>query len=107
MQDKFMGMLGLAMRAGKLRSGEFGTEKSVKEGRAKLVILAGDASDNTKKKFRNMCEYRSVPYCEHSTKAGLGSAIGKEERSSLSIEDEGFAIQMKRILEVNANVGRE
>lgn len=105
MQDKFMGILGLSQRAGKVKSGEFSTEKSLKAGKAKLVILAGDASDNTKKKFRNMCAYRQVPCFEYGTKEELGHAIGKEERSSLSIEDEGFMVQMKRILEVNANVG--
>ncbi len=104
MQNKFIGMLGLSQRAGKVKSGEFSTEKSVKEGKSKLVIVAEDASENTRKKFRNMCEYRKVPYFVYSTKAELGKAIGREERSSLSIEDEGFMIQIKRILEENANV---
>lgn len=97
-------MLGLAMRAGKVKSGEFSTEKSAKGGKSRLVIIAADASDNTKKKFRNICEYRSIPYLEYGSKELLGRIIGKEERSSLSIEDEGFAIQMKQILEVNGNV---
>ena len=48
-----MSYLGLATRAGKVQSGEFSTEKSVKSGKAALVLVAGDASDNTKKKFTN------------------------------------------------------
>ena len=54
--DKILSLVGLATRAGKTASGEFCTEKEVKTGRAALVIVAGDASENTKKKFRDMCE---------------------------------------------------
>lgn len=54
--NKTLSMISLATKAGKTKSGEFMTEKEVKEGRAHLVIVADDASDNTKKKFQNMCE---------------------------------------------------
>ena len=49
--DKIVSMIGLAKRAGKLVSGEFSTEQAVKKGLVRLVIVAGDASDNTKKLF--------------------------------------------------------
>ena len=55
--SKVLSMLGLAAKAGKVASGEFSTEKEVKSGNACLVIVAEDASDNTKKMFRNMCKY--------------------------------------------------
>ena len=48
-EKKVFSYLGLATRAGALASGEFMTEKVVKAGTAKLVIVATDASDNTKK----------------------------------------------------------
>ena len=51
MQNKILSLVGLAMKAGKVVSGEFSTEKAVKEGKASLVIVAEDASDNTKKLF--------------------------------------------------------
>ena len=60
-RDKVSSLLGLATKAGKISSGEFMTEKMVKTGKAFLVMVAEDASDNTKKKFRNMCEYYEVP----------------------------------------------
>ena len=53
-------MLGMAAKAGKVASGEFMTENAVKSGEAALVIVAEDASDNTKKKFNNMCEYYKI-----------------------------------------------
>lgn len=89
-RDKVLSYLGLATRAGKIQSGEFSTEKSVKSGKAELVIVAEDASDNTKKKFKNMCTFYEVPFYVYGTKEALGACIGKEFRASLALEDTGF-----------------
>ena len=83
--DPALRMLGLAAKAGKVASGEFMTENSVKTG------MAADASDNTKKKFRNMCEFYEVPMYEFGIKDVLGHSIGKEFRASLAVNDEGLA----------------
>ena len=48
MNNKFLGMLGLAKRAGKVQTGEDICSKAVKSGVSKLIIVACDASDNTK-----------------------------------------------------------
>lgn len=85
------GMLGLAMRAGKVASGEFAAEKALKENKAYLVIVAREASENTQKKFRNMCQHYKVPYFVFGTKEELGHMIGKEYRASLAVCDKNFA----------------
>ena len=89
-QDKALAMIGLAQKAGKIVSGEFATEKAVKTGKAALVIVAGDASENTKKMFTNMCAFYEVPVYIYSDKETLGHAIGKQFRASLAVVDEGF-----------------
>ena len=89
--DKVLSMLGLAAKAGTIASGEFSTEKSVKEGKAFLVIVAEDASDNTKKHFRDMTTFYEVPMYVYATKELLGHAIGKEFRASLAVNSENFA----------------
>ena len=89
--NKTYGMIGMAMKAGKLVSGEFATEKAVKSGKAALVIVSGAASENTKKKFRNMCDYYKVPIYFCGEKEELGHAIGKEFRASLAVLDAGLA----------------
>lgn len=91
MKDKVLGILGIAMRAGGLVSGEFSTEKLIKSGKAKLVIVAGDASYNTKKLFYDKCKFYQVDVYEYSNKADLGAVIGKGERSSIGINDEELA----------------
>ena len=54
MTDKALSMIGLATKAGKIASGEFAVESAVRKGKACLVIIASDASDNTKKSFNDM-----------------------------------------------------
>ena len=51
-KNKIFSLLGLATRSRNLVSGEFSSEKAVKGGKAFLVIVAEDASDNTKKLIR-------------------------------------------------------
>ena len=91
MKHKALSYIGLATKAGKTASGEFSTEKSVKSGRACLVIVSEEASENTKKMFRNMCTYYKVPYYEFGGKEELGHATGKKMRASLAVQDPGFS----------------
>jgi ribosomal protein L7Ae-like RNA K-turn-binding protein len=86
-QDKILSLIGLATRAGKTASGEFSTEKAVKSGKAYVVLVSAEASDNTKKKFHNMCTYYEVPVYDYGTKEQLGKAMGKEFRASLAVTD--------------------
>ena len=52
--NRVLSLLGLSKKAGRLVSGEFSTETAVKTGKACLVLVSREASENTKKKFRNM-----------------------------------------------------
>ena len=99
-EKKLFGMIGLAQRAGKLRTGEFMTEKSVKSGRSKLCLIASDASEATRKRFMDMCRLRKVPVliCDFD-KETLGHTAGKELRSSASVEDAGFAGKISQLIE--------
>ena len=90
-QNKVLSLLGLSARAGKLASGEYSAETAVKSGKAALVIVAEDASANTKKLFHDKCSFYEVPIFEYGTKEMLGHAIGKELRASVAVLDEGLA----------------
>ena len=89
--DRVISMISIAAKGRNLVSGEFAVEKAVKCGKAYLVVVAEDASDNTKKQFRNMCEFYHVPIKESWTKDELGRATGKTFRASLAVTDEGLA----------------
>ena len=97
--NKVLSLLGLATKAGTVARGEFSTEKSVKSGRGFLVLVADDASQNTKKKFQNMCDFYEVPIYFIADKEELGKFCGKEFRASLAVQDENFAKAMLKELQ--------
>ena len=103
-KDNVLSMIGLATKAGKISSGEFSVEKSVKAAQAHLVIVAEDASDNTRKMFSNMCTYYNVPICVFGTKEELGHWVGKAQRASICILDEGFAKSVLKKISLNMEV---
>ncbi len=103
MTDKVLSMIGMAMRAGKLVSGEFAVEKSVKSHKAYLVIVATDSSDNSKKNYDNMCHFYRTELHYYGTKETLGAAIGKEYRASIAVQDENFAKAILAKLEAAEN----
>lgn len=98
-RKKILNLLGLAAKAGKVASGEFMTEKTVKSGKADLVVVSEDASENTRTMFFNMCTYYKVPMYVFGKKEELGHAIGKELRASLAVTDAGFSRALKGELE--------
>lgn len=100
-KNRVLGLLGLAEKAGKVQSGEFSTEKAVKSGRAFLCLVSEEASENTKKLFRNMCTYYEVPYYEFGSKDELGHATGKAMRASLAVVDPGFSEAIRKQIDVN------
>lgn len=90
-QNKVFSLLGIAMRGHNLVSGELQTLDAIKKGSAMLVIIAEDASDNTRKLFTDKCSFYEVPVYSYGTKENLGRAIGKDLRSSLGVCDAGLA----------------
>jgi ribosomal protein L7Ae-like RNA K-turn-binding protein len=89
-------LIGLAYRARGVASGEDACLNQIRTSYACLVILARDAGENTKKKFRDKCRSYSVPLIEVLDKERLGKAIGKESRAVVAITNRGLA---KRIQE--------
>ena len=90
-QNKIYSLLGIAMRGRNLVSGEFQTLEAIKKGSAVLVIIAEDASDNTKKLFSDKCLFYQVPVFQYGTREELGKAVGKDLRSSVGVCDAGLA----------------
>ncbi|UKS29846.1 ribosomal L7Ae/L30e/S12e/Gadd45 family protein [Paenibacillus sp. HWE-109] len=104
MNPKFLSQLGLAMRAGKLVTGDEGVFKAIRGGEAKLVIMAEDASANTRKKFQDKCQFYGVKLLEIGTKYELGRSIGKEMRVTIGVLDGGFAQMLQKSQENPAEV---
>ena len=100
MTNKILALLGLMMKSGSLTSGESLTEAAIREKKALLVIVANDASENTKKLFTNQCNSKNIPLYFYSDKDSLGHAIGKPYRASIAVLDKGFCEAIKKQLDL-------
>ena len=103
--NKVYSLLGLCMRAGKLKSGEFATLEAIRKGTAKLVIVSSDASENTTKQFSDKCKFYKVPIVFFGDKESLGHAIGKDVRTSLAITDTGLSESLRKNLLIEEQDG--
>jgi len=99
MVERIYTFLGLATKAGKLLSGDETCERALKSGKVYLVIVSEDASDNTKKKFKDMCSYRDIGIRYFGEKELLGKFTGKKIRSVIAIAERGFAEHLKEMID--------
>jgi ribosomal protein L7Ae-like RNA K-turn-binding protein len=97
-KKKACSLIGLAFKAGKLVSGEDTTLIELKKNKLSLVIIAEDASDNTKKLFIDKTTFRKVPYIISLSKDDFGIALGKSGRAVIGIKGKGFTNKIKSLL---------
>ena len=90
--DKAAGYLGIARKAGYL---EIGTEKcgaAVRSGKAKLLLLASDASDNTRRRAEGFISGRKTPLAVlPGDKEKLSGITGTPNCAMLALTDIGLA----------------
>lgn len=98
MENRIYQMIALCQKARKLVAGEFACKKAVLEKEALLVIVATDASKNTKKLFNDKTSYRNIECVEWGTKENLGSTLGKEPRAVIAIVDINFATKIGQMI---------
>ena len=96
---KIASLLSLSAKAGFLRTGEETAEKLLRNGGAELVIIAGDASDNTKKKFVNKCFFYDRPVRVFGDRAVLSKCVGKNNRTVFAVTDGGFAARLQILID--------
>ena len=99
MDRRISSILSLCSRAGMLATGEEMAEKLLKSGDAQLVIIAGDASDNTKKKFVNKCFFYQKPCRVFGERAVMSKSVGKNNRTVYVVTDSGFATRLQALID--------
>lgn len=91
MNTKIKNLLTLAAKSGNIVSGDETCINYLKKNAIYLLIVAGDASENTKKKFNDKAFYRDTPIRFWQDKEELGGTIGKGSRTVIGIIDKNFA----------------
>lgn len=97
--NKFFNFLGLAKRSGNLIEGYSKCDEQRNRRSFYLVIVSDDASNSTKKKFKNHCIEKKIPLIEDFSKEELGNPIGREELKILAVVDKNMAEKLISLYE--------
>ena len=92
MTDKASNYLGIMRKAGALAIGEVESGAAVKSGKAVLLCLAKDASDNAQHRAEGFIYQRNTPLIRLPyEKETIAHLVGKRGCSMISLLDPGFA----------------
>ena len=92
MKDKALNFLGLMRKANALMVGETDTGAAARGDKAKLVMIAADASDNAFSRAKGFVYGRNIPLVKLPfTKEELSEHLGKNGCSMAAVCDIGFA----------------
>ena len=91
MTDNALNLLGLALRGSNLAVGEEPVREACMTRRAKLVLTAADAADNSIHRCRRWAEESGVPWIQVSwDKETLGNALGRKLCAVAALTDRGL-----------------
>lgn len=89
--SKVLGLIGLAMKAGKISFGADSVEQDIKKNKVKLILIANNASDRTKNRFEKLATDCNIPIIINQTIEELSKAIGKSNKAVIGVKDINFA----------------
>lgn len=96
--NKVYGLLGLAMKAGKIAFGTDSCLDLIEKRKVKLIIVAEDSSERTISNFQNKCKENHVNFYLFGKKDDLSKAIGKVNKTVVGVKDKNLAGAIQKIL---------
>ncbi len=96
MENKALGLLGIARRAGHAVIGFDAVKAALQNGKAHIVLFAADRSEKTEKELRFAAQSSPCPIqVLAADKAALSRALGLQKPVAVvAIDDRGFATAM-------------
>ena len=92
MRDKLLNLLGLMRKAGAIELGETNTGNACRDGKAKVLLLASDASDNAGRRAESFVNgRRTVLIRSPFTKEEISEKVGVGGCSMAALTALGFA----------------
>ena len=103
--DKVLRLLGLATRAGKIAFGTDSVIETINKNKAKLVIVAEDASERTKTNIQNEANKKNIQVRIYSNIDAISKNIGKDNKAVICIKDENFSKEMLKLIDGGEAIG--
>ena len=89
--------MGLSSRAGKICFGTDSTIENIEKRKVKLLIIAKDSSERTKKRFFELSEKYNIHIIEFGTIDEISKAIGKQNKAVIGIKDINLGKEIEKI----------
>ena len=105
MDNKIYGLLGLARKAGKISFGTQSCIEAIEKRKAKLVIIAEDCSDRTKKNFEEISKTANVQMRVIGTIENISKCIGQNNKAVIVVKDENFAKEIIKKIDGGEIIG--
>ena len=93
------------MKAGALSFGTDSCMELIQKKKVKLILVANDAAERTKKNFEMACKQNQIPICFYGTIEDLSRAIGKPNKAIFGIKNQSFAIEIQKIINGGEVIG--
>ena len=103
--DKVLRLLGLATRAGKIAFGTESVIDTINKHKAKLVLIALDSADRTKRNIIRVAEENNVPARVYGSIESISRNIGKDNKAVVCIKDINFSKEMLKIIDGGEAIG--
>ena len=100
--DRALGLLGMAARAGVVISGTDRVREAARGEGLRLVLLAGDASANSREKLVPLLTARGISHVIRYDRNQLGAAIGRGPLSAVGVMDRKLADRLQVLLRDSA-----
>lgn len=105
-QNKVNGLLGLASKAGKIICGADATEEAILKRKVFSIIIAEDASTNTKEKFQRIGKESKIYIFIYGNIEENSRAIGKKNKAVIAIKDKNFSEAICQIISGGEAIGQ-
>ena len=107
MPEQSLGLLGIAQKAGKLELGEEPVGMAAQSGRARLIILASDAAEHTRRRAGAYGALHNTPIVTlEGDKQALGSLFGRSTLAMAALTDAALAKAFLERLENRERYGQ-
>lgn len=90
--------MGIATKAGKVAFGTEAVIELIEKKKAKLVVIAEDASDKSKENITYLCNKNQIPIAVFGTIETISRAIGKPNKAVISIKDKNLGEEIYKII---------
>ena len=97
MENNLLAFIGLMKKAGSLAVGGENAYDAARTHKARLMVLARDAGDNTVGQARAVAKQYQVPHITlPCSKEELGGALGMRDCAAFAVTDTGFSLSLCR-----------